>query len=554
MPSEDLHSRLMAPTGVRNYVAIPTLASWKGDVVSAMHRLKRFLRKEQFEAQQEAADFHRQAFAKQFHDHAGGPAGTAQIKRFGLVAPLQPKPVQQPPSASRIAGNLTNPDVIDAAIGRYQAGTLQAGEPNNQISKAIHGSLLVDIYTVTGQFMGTISRNPKLRTDNDCALFPFYRALHWAAADAFGKVFGIDGDEIDMYLRKQLIVMSEGGVYCDNHVFNQTLHVDAAGNSVPQLCYLSDEEALACRLHIRDGKFMIINAQGALEPFDCSGPEYQTENTAYEGKEFNRKRGVAGFAMGLNRHIYARKHSIKDGPRGSFYHSSYLEGREVLCTGCLTVVDGELTYINNWSGHYKPSPIQLALVLEALRAQGVDIEKTVVEYEYVDEKDKNKVKNAFQTSGTVFLKMKLLGNLKEQQAERDAKQAKQAELAAKQAELAAKQAEIAAKQAELKKCANRIRAALTEYEARSKGKFTWQSKKSTRAKTRLLKIGQDDETLLKEVGFTLYPYLLTNWPSLKPIESPLRTGPADQYQRGETSELLTRLVDAFRDYLGPATR
>ena len=79
----------------------------------------------------------------------------------------------------------------------------------------------MDIYAVTGQFLGAISRNPKLRTDNDCALFPFYRALHWAAADAFGKVFGIDGDEIDMYLRKQLIVMSEGGVYCDNHVFNR---------------------------------------------------------------------------------------------------------------------------------------------------------------------------------------------------------------------------------------------------------------------------------------------------------------------------------------------
>jgi len=56
MPSEYLHSRLMEPTGVRNYVAIPTLASWKGDVVSAMHRLKRFLRKEQFEAQREASD------------------------------------------------------------------------------------------------------------------------------------------------------------------------------------------------------------------------------------------------------------------------------------------------------------------------------------------------------------------------------------------------------------------------------------------------------------------------------------------------------------------
>jgi len=537
----------MEPTGVRNYVAIPTLASGKGDVVSAMHRLKRFLRKEQFEAQQEASELHRQAFAKQFHDHGGGPTGTTQIKRFGLVAPLQqrqPQPAQQPQPASRIAGNLTNPDVIDAAIGRYQAGTLQAGEPNDQISKAIHGRLLVDIYTVTGQFMGVISRNPKLRTDNDCALFPFYRALHWAAADGFGKVFGIDGNEIDVYLRQQLIVMSKHGVDLDASIGNQRLHIDASGNSVPQLCYLTDEEALACRLHIRDGKFMIINAQGALEPFDCSGPEYKdssstkTRNPAYQATERNGKLGVAGFAMGLNRHIYARKHSLYTGPKGSFYHSSYLEGREVLCTGCLTVVNGELTYINNWSGHYQPQPKQLALVLQALQAQGIDIGKVLVEYKSAAT---GKI-SLFHKRGTDFVQAHIVKG-----AGFDDILASTQALADKQAE-EAKQAEIAALRAHsVREGARAIRAALAAYDAR---RMTWRSDKSKRALRRLRQI-QDDETLLKEVGFTLYPYLLTNWPRLKRIESPLGTSPADQYQRGDTSELLTRLVDAFRACLDP---
>jgi len=41
MPTEDLQSRLMEPKGVREYVAIPTLTNWKGDVVRAMHRPKR---------------------------------------------------------------------------------------------------------------------------------------------------------------------------------------------------------------------------------------------------------------------------------------------------------------------------------------------------------------------------------------------------------------------------------------------------------------------------------------------------------------------------------
>lgn len=541
MPSEDLHGRLMEPAGVRPYLAIPTLASWKGDVVSAKQRLQQF----RVEDQRNAIAKHAEQFQYGSKVNPSAQASRSQLKQLGFVSAVaaqhpqtHPQHVPQQP-VGRVAGNLTDPYVIDAAIERYQAGTLQAGEPNDQISKAIHGRLLVDIYTVTGQFMGAISRNLKLRTDNDCALFPFYRALHWAAADAFGKVFGIDGNEIDVYLRQQLIVMSKHGVDVDASRANQKLHVDASGNSVPQLCYLTDEEALACRLHISDGKFMIINAQGALEPFDCSGPEYKatsktktkTPNTAYQGTERNGNLGVAGFAMGLNRHIYARKHSLYAGPKGSFYHSAYLEGREVLCTGCLTVVNGELTYINNSSGHYQPQPKQLALVLQALQSQGIDIGKVLVEYESATTGNRP----LFHKHGTDFLQAYIVKG------------------AGFDNILASTQA-LADKRAELNNCANRIRAALREYEARSKRKFTWQSAKSTRAKTRLLGIGQDDETLVKEVGFTLYPYLLTDWPSLKPIASPLGTGPADQYQRGDTSELLTRLVAAFSDYLGPPTR
>jgi hypothetical protein len=123
------------------------------------------------------------------------------------------QPVQQP---GRRAGDLANATLIDAAIERYQSGAASAGAPDNQLAKSIHGSLLVDIYTVTGQFVRNILRNTNLRTDNDCALFPLYRALHYAAADVFGRVFGINGDQIDVYLRQQLIFMSNHGVEIDH--------------------------------------------------------------------------------------------------------------------------------------------------------------------------------------------------------------------------------------------------------------------------------------------------------------------------------------------------
>jgi len=390
MPHDDLHQALIDSKDGPRYTAIPTLASWKGDIVSAMNRLRQFRKQAlaaHFEAQRPGFDAHRQAMASQFAPlHGANPAAavnSAQLKRAAFVAAVQQQQRQQQPPpqqpTGRIAGALTNPDLVDAAITRYQAGKDQAGNPNDQVSKAILGSLLVDIYTVTGQFMSSISRNAKLRTDNDCALFPLYRSLHWAAADAFGEVFGINGDEIDVYLRRQLIFMTDHGVDVDINI-KARMPKDSTGAQGSQLAYLSDEEALACRLQIEDGKFMIINGQGDRDPFDCSGAEYRDkENTAYQGTEANGGQGVAGFAMGLSRAIYARKHGYKRVPKGAFYHSSYLAGSELLCAGCITVVKGELVYINNFSGHYQPSRQQLSLALQALRAQGVDITKVTVE-------------------------------------------------------------------------------------------------------------------------------------------------------------------------------
>jgi hypothetical protein len=94
MPSEDLHSRLMKPAGVRNYVAIPTLASWKGDVVTAKQRLQQFRVEDQSNAIAKQFDFHsedqRTAIAHQFQSavkvNPAAPTSAAQIKQLGFVA------------------------------------------------------------------------------------------------------------------------------------------------------------------------------------------------------------------------------------------------------------------------------------------------------------------------------------------------------------------------------------------------------------------------------------------------------------------------------------
>lgn len=481
MPDTNFHRTLMMePTGIPPYQEIPTLASWKGDIVKAMNRLQK-ARQDRLKAIVKSAP--------QVPDQSSNAAAMQSQRMRLLVAGLQQQEQAQPQQQQgRIAGDLTNSDVVDAALQRYHAGVRSAGNPDNQLSKSIHGSLLVDIYTVTGQFMRTISRNPKLRTDRDCALFPLYRALSFAAADVFGEVFGINGDEIDVYLRQQLIFMSTHGAGVDTNV-GKTRHPDANGEKTSRLAYLSDEEALACRLHIDGGRLMITNGQGALEPFDCSGPEYKdqtkryshkergkvntpTNNPAYAGTERNKnssgvRLGVAGFAMGLNRSIYARKHSNYNAAKGSFYHSSYLQGRELLCTGCITVVAGQLTYINNWSGHYQPSRQQLSLAVQALRALGVDITNVTVEYQQTDGKSETKLGPAFLESDGVkgadfdgFSKGRFVAT------------------------------------------AGKVREALTAYEQRSQKWYARPSENSLAVLGRLKKI-QDDETLVREVRFLL---------------------------------------------------
>ena len=481
MPTNNaFHSSLMKTAGIPDYKSIPKLATWKGDVslsiMKVPNRLKMFV----------------------IEERARPQTGNALI---------------QSESYSRIAGGLTNSTVVDAAINRYEAGAEHVGAPNNQIAQAVLGSLLVDIYTVTGQFMRSIMRNEPLRTDNDCALFPLYRSLHFAAADAFGKVFGINGEEIDVCLRNQLIFMSTHGVNVDTTVGSR-MWSDEAGIATSQLAYVSNEEALGLKLDVQEGKLM-ISVRGNRELFDCSGPVYRDitrgvngkytrmANPARRGTEKNGGKGVAGFAMALNRNIYASIHSNYPAAKGSFYHSCYLEGNEVLCAGCITVVAGELRYINNWSGHYKPSLHQLLLAVQALRARGVDLSRTTVEYQQAD-------KSYVHTGAEDFLSSLGSGG-----KDFDAYFAKGRVVAT----------------------AVKVRKALEDYEKRTKkGWFPTSAKSQYNLRT--LKTIHDDETLVQEVRF-----LLGKGGSV----SPLHTTESRRYSRDEKGQLYIKLNEAMAD-------
>jgi len=61
-----------------------------------------------------------------------------------------------------------------------------------------------------------------------------------------------------------------------------------------------------------------------------------------------------------------------------FNHSSFNAGREVTCAGLLYIEGGLLRWIDNNSGHYKPSPRNVQEALKLLAADGADVSGTVV--------------------------------------------------------------------------------------------------------------------------------------------------------------------------------
>lgn len=292
--------------------------------------------------------------------------------------------------AATVPGNplptLTDPNLVGAALDRYHTAAL-ANPGADDVSKAIRAGLLIDIYGLTGIYLKRVMRSPQTRSLGDCALVSSYRELNWAVAEAFGRMTVSDdemqfdkykyySDAIERKLKNQLITMTKHGA-----------QVDANVGSRGQLTYLNDRRAMALAVTVVAGKLQIHDEAGNPKPLDTAAMTRANGNECHSGRERNLpgggNTGVAGFAMTLNRTLFVHGgHQVcgREGNFYSFYHSSYTGGEDVICTGCLSATNGELTYINNDSGHYKPTPQQILLVLDALKAQGVDMTNVRVEY------------------------------------------------------------------------------------------------------------------------------------------------------------------------------
>lgn len=298
-----------------------------------------------------------------------------------------------PPLRSQVEKTL-----LGTALSRYEAYCRQAGLPGrDQVSKAVQLRLLLEIYGLANRQINQVlsDRRRFNQAGGGQSLAGAADVLRSGGQPIFGDEvyagvcselgYGISrhcqtfygvGD-IDQFAKKQLISMVPHGARVDRTV---------AG----RLIYFSDEQAIHHRVIVAGGK-LLVPTPGGPQPLDTTQMLKSVGNTAHQGAEKNNwaggdygpSLGVAGFAMTLNRDLFVNGgHSIRDrdGAAYSFYHSSYVSGEDVVCTGCITAVNGTLTYINNWSGHYRPAPEQVQIVLESLQVRGVDISNVGVQY------------------------------------------------------------------------------------------------------------------------------------------------------------------------------
>ena len=85
--------------------------------------------------------------------------------------------------------------------------------------------------------------------------------------------------------------------------------------------------------------------------------------------EFDGKKGLGYSAYGMGKHgsLHIHEHIIGDTSGNNFFHSSFFAGESGKCFGMIKIKEGKIDYIDNHSGHYKPTVAQLADAVERLK-------------------------------------------------------------------------------------------------------------------------------------------------------------------------------------------
>ena len=205
-------------------------------------------------------------------------------------------------------------------------------------------------------------RNPRMRKER----YPVVLALFEAVVDKLGILLMCNRAQVAQAL---------------DEIYGRELHKHGiqVDDFQKRAQYFSKLERQIYRLRFKGGlayqyQWWVSNPGKTQVPADSRHAYTLISRRAEGGGQATGSEDFGGFIMTMERELYMAKHWV--GGRGSqkgTFHSSYTAGERVIMAGNMLIEGGVIRTIRSDSGHYQPTEMNMAALLQALGMYGVDL-------------------------------------------------------------------------------------------------------------------------------------------------------------------------------------
>jgi hypothetical protein len=227
---------------------------------------------------------------------------------------------------------------------------------------------LSDLFFTLDYWLKIFRTNPLMERGRQPAIQAFYERAAYALCDAFKCTINGLPRELELMWGRELSLCG--------------VHTDLVKD---QADYISRAEAAKFRLRFRDGKAYQLPW---YQPSAWSGPVLAESRHAHEPNAFLRTALKPGalpndhygfFVLTMGRDLYMARHQAGGQGHKGFYHSSYVGGDPIVCSGTMLIEKGVIKRIRFDSGHYQPQANNYRALVMALRMWGVSLANVAFE-------------------------------------------------------------------------------------------------------------------------------------------------------------------------------